>query len=79
LLPTPEFRRKAFDSRTVGWDVPRTTRDRDRARQNLFERDRMFTDRLRGETRRLGLPVIEVDTDVSEDEAAAAVLRTFGI
>ena len=79
LLPTPDFRRAAFDSRTAGWDIPETTRDRDRARQSLFERDRMFTDRLRGETRRLGLRAIEVDGAVGEDELAAAVLDAFGL
>ena len=80
LLPTPAFRRAAFDGRTAaGWDIPETTRDRDRARHNLFERDRMFTDRLRAETRRLGLRAIEVDATVSEDELAAAVLDAFGL
>ena len=79
LLPTPEFRRAAFDSRTVGWDIPSTTSDRDRARDNLFERDRMFTDRLRADPSRLGLRAIDVDTAVSEDELAAAVLDAFGL
>ena len=77
LLPTPDFRAAAFDSRTVGWDVPSNTSDPERARQNLFERDHMFTDRLRAETKRLGLPVIEVDNGTSEDELAAAVSRAF--
>jgi 2-phosphoglycerate kinase len=79
LLPTPEFRRAAFDSRAAGWDIPRTTSDRARARQNLFERDRMFTDRLRAEAMRLGLPVIEVDTELGEEALAAAVRRSFGL
>ncbi|MEQ0564359.1 hypothetical protein ABJI51_35225 [Amycolatopsis sp. NEAU-NG30] len=75
LLPTPEFRRAAFDRR--GWDIPRRTGDPARASQNLLERDRMFTDRLRGETRRLGLPVIEVDVGMSEDELVRRVTRVF--
>jgi 2-phosphoglycerate kinase len=79
LLPTPEFRRAAFDGRTGGWDIPSTTSDPERARQNLFERDRLFTDHLRAETRRLGLRAIEVDRAMSEDDLTDAVAHTFGL
>jgi 2-phosphoglycerate kinase len=79
LLPTPEFRRAAFDGRLHGWDVPRTVSDRQRARRNLFERDRMFTDRLRAEAARLALPVIELDTAMREAETTEAVSRIFGL
>jgi 2-phosphoglycerate kinase len=79
LLPTPDFRIAAFDSRTSGWDIPSKTSDPERARQNLFERDRMFTDRLRAETRRLGLPSIEVNSAMGEDDVAAAVSHAFGL
>jgi 2-phosphoglycerate kinase len=79
LLPTPDFRAAAFDSRTVGWDIPSQTSDPERARQNLFERDHMFTDRLRAETRRLGLAAIEVNGAMSEDDLAAAVSQSFGL
>jgi hypothetical protein len=60
LLPTPEFRRAAFDGR--GWQIPGKTSNPELARRNLLERDRMFTDRLFAETKHLELPVIEVDT-----------------
>ena len=79
LLPTPGFRRAAFDGRTDGWDVPSTASDRQRARRNLFERDRMFTDRLRAEAAHLALPVIEVHTAMREDETVAAVSCVFGL
>jgi 2-phosphoglycerate kinase len=79
LLPTPDFRAAAFDSRTVGWDIPSQTSDPERARQSLFERDHMFTDRLRAETARLGLPAIDVDSAMSEDDLAAAVSHAFGL
>jgi 2-phosphoglycerate kinase len=79
LLPTPDFRAAAFDSRTVGWDIPSKTSDPTLARQNLFERDHMFTDRLRTETKRLGLPAIEVNSDMSEDDLVAAVSHAFGL
>ncbi|MEV0398999.1 hypothetical protein [Actinoallomurus sp. NPDC050550] len=77
LLPTPEFRRTAFDGR--GWEIPRKTSDPERARRNLLERDRMFTDRLFEETKRLELPVIEVDTTMPEDEVAGRVTQAFGL
>lgn len=79
LLPAPDFRTAAFDSRTVGRDIPGKTSNPDRARQNLFDRDRMFTDHLRTETRHLGLPVTEVNGAMTEDDLAAAVSRAFGL
>jgi 2-phosphoglycerate kinase len=44
LLPTPEFHRAALEAR--GWPVPAQTSDPERARRNLIERDRLFTERL---------------------------------
>jgi 2-phosphoglycerate kinase len=78
LLPTPEFRRTAFDSRRTTWDIPRKTSNPERARCNLLERDRMFTDRLLAQTKRLGLPVIEIDITMNEDELARQVTLAFG-
>jgi hypothetical protein len=79
LLPTAEFRQTAIDSRGNGWALPRNTSDPERARRNLAERDRMFTERLFEETRRLELPAIEVDTAMSEDELARRVTQAFGL
>ncbi len=79
LLPTPRFRRAAFDSRGTAWDIPNKTSDPERALRNLLERDRMFTDRLFQETKRLELPVIEIDTATSEDELVGQVTRAFGL
>lgn len=79
LLPTPRFREAAFDRRQVGWDVPPAATDRERGRRNLFERDKMFTDRLIEETARLGLPTIEVDTTISEDVLLSRIVRSFGL
>ncbi|MBO0837370.1 MAG: hypothetical protein J2P28_17945 [Actinobacteria bacterium] len=78
LLPTAEFRQAAMDGRGNGWALPRTS-DPDRARRNLAERDRMFTDRLSKETMRLDLPVIEIDAGMSEDELASQVTQAFGL
>ncbi|WP_199042621.1 hypothetical protein [Glycomyces salinus] len=79
LLPTAEFRRAAFERRSVpGSDFVDRTSDPDRAMRNLAERDRMFTDRLRGELSRLDLRAIEIDTSMSEDQVFGAVVGAFG-
>jgi 2-phosphoglycerate kinase len=77
LLPTPEFRRAAFDRR--GWVIPHRTGDPELAQRNLLERDRMFTDRLFDETKRLELPVVEVDPAMNEDELAGQVTQLLGL
>jgi 2-phosphoglycerate kinase len=73
LLPTPGFRRAAFDSR--GWwpEIARKTSDPERALRNLLERDRMFTELLCEEAKRLQLRVIDVDTAMTEDDLAQLV------
>jgi 2-phosphoglycerate kinase len=77
LLPTPDFRRAAFDNRGSLWDISRRTSDPERALRNLLERDRMFTERLYDETERLELRVIEVDTTMTEDELTDRVTEAF--
>jgi 2-phosphoglycerate kinase len=79
LLPTPEFRRAAFASRGSLWEIARKTSDPEKALQNLLERDRMFTDRLRQEAGRLDLPVIEISTAMTEDGLARRVTEAFGL
>jgi 2-phosphoglycerate kinase len=79
LLPTHDFRRAAFESRGSTWTIAGRTSDPERALHNLLERDRMFTDRLRAETRRLGLTAIEVDGTMTEDELIARVRDEFGL
>ena len=79
LLPTPGFREVAFESRGTTWDIPNKTSEPERALRNLLERDRMFTDVLRGETSRLGLPFIEIATEMSEGEPTRKLTRTFGL
>jgi 2-phosphoglycerate kinase len=78
LLPTPDFRRAASETRGDAWAFLDRTTDPARARRNLLERDRMFTDRLRDETARLGLPTIEVDTTMTEDALFERVNELLG-
>ena len=77
LLPTPDFRRAALDSRGSLWEIAGNTNDPEQALHNLLVRDRMFTERLRQETRRLDLRVIEVDTAMTEDDLAGRVAEAF--
>jgi hypothetical protein len=78
-LPTPGFRRAAFASRGSLWKIALKTSDPQRALQNLLERDRMFTQILREETKRLSLPAIEIDTTMTEDDLTERVTGTFGL
>jgi hypothetical protein len=78
LLPAPEFRQAVIESRGGSeWGFLGKTSDPERALHNLLERDRMFTDILREETARLGLPAIEVDTTMTEHDLATQVMDVF--
>ena len=79
LLPAPDFRRAAFENRAATLQFWQRTSDPDRALRNLLERDRMFTGQLRAEAGRLGLPVIEVDATVTEDDLVRQVADGFGL
>jgi hypothetical protein len=79
LLPTADFRRAAFESRGSTWQIAGRTSNPEKALHNLLERDRMFTDRLREQTRDLGLPTIEVDGTMTEDELTERVAEAFGL
>jgi 2-phosphoglycerate kinase len=79
LLPTPRFRRAALTSRGSLWQIAGKTTDPERALANLLERDRLFTERLREETKEMGLPVLDVDVTLTEDDLAGQVTRMFGL
>jgi 2-phosphoglycerate kinase len=79
LLPTPQFRRAAFDSRGGLWQIAGRTGDPDRALNNLLERDRMFTERLDTTATGLGLPVVRVDPAMTVDDVAGQIADAFGL
>jgi 2-phosphoglycerate kinase len=79
LLPTPDFRRTAFDSRGFTWSIPRHTTDPERALANLLERDRLFTNLVAAEARRLGLRAIEVNGDLDVEALSDRVARCLGL
>ncbi|WP_127500933.1 hypothetical protein [Actinoplanes solisilvae] len=59
----------AFERRGSTWLIAGRTSDPPRALANLLERDRLFTDRLRG----CGRATIDVAPGMSEDELARRV------
>jgi hypothetical protein len=79
LLPTPGFRRAAFASRGSLHTIAGKTSDPDRALENLLDRDQMFTEVLRAETRRLGLAAVSVDTTITEGELTRQAARLLGL
>jgi hypothetical protein len=79
LLPTPEFRRAAFESRNTLWNIAGKTSNPERALQNLLIRDGMFTDRLRVETKSEGLPAIEINRHLTEDALYDQVVKLFAL
>ena len=80
LLPSPDFRQAVMRSRggSESGFLARTS-DPERALLNLLERDRMFTDQLRAETARLQVPVIDVDTTMTEDQLIRRVVEMLGL
>jgi hypothetical protein len=79
LLPTPRLRRVALEARRSLWDIAGRTSDPERALGNLLDRDAMFTDRLRTSVRSLGLPALEVDTDLPVNAVVAQVGDILGL
>ena len=78
LLPTPDFRQVAFRSRaTADGGFTERTGDPRRAEHNVAVRDALFTERLREETARLGLPAVTVDGTLTEDELTERVSEIF--
>ena len=79
LLPTPEFRRAAFESRGSTWTIPNKTSDPQRALANLLARDQLFTEELRTQARAAQLLTIDVDGSVGVAESVARVGEALGL
>jgi 2-phosphoglycerate kinase len=77
LLPTPEFRRHAFDTRGSTWHLANSTSDPARALGNLLTRDHLFTARLAEQTKALHLNAIQVDIGMTEDDLCQATVGIF--
>ena len=79
LLPTPEFRRAAFESRGSTWTIPNKTSDPQRALANLLARDQLFTEELRAQARASRLQTVDVDGSVGVAESVARVGEALGL
>jgi len=79
LIPTPEFRRAAFESRGTLWSIPNKTSNPKRALSNLLERDRLFTQRLQAMLDTTRLPAVKVDCSLTEDALESCIAGKFGL
>jgi hypothetical protein len=79
LVPIPQFRRAALDSRGSTWDIPGKTSNPERALANLLTRDRLFTDEVSKQAAALQLRVIEVDGSLSLDQLTKRVAQGLGL
>jgi hypothetical protein len=79
LIPTPEFRRAAFESRGTMWSIPNKTSNPKRALSNLLERDRLFAERLQGMVETTDLPAVTVDGRLTEDALESCITGKFGL
>jgi 2-phosphoglycerate kinase len=79
LVPTPEFRKVAFDARAFTWEIPGRTSDPERALANLLARDQLFTDQMAREAAQLELPIIEVDVGMTIDALVERVSAALAL
>ena len=77
LIPTPEFRLAAFESRGSLWSIAAKTSNPERALSNLLERDRLFTAYLQEMAVTTGVPVISVENGVAESVLEDRVATHF--
>jgi 2-phosphoglycerate kinase len=76
LLPTPEFRKRAFAARGSTMSIAGRTGDPARALANLLRRDAAFTERLAAETGSAGW---EIDGREPLEHLIGRVARRFGL
>jgi hypothetical protein len=79
LVPTPAFRRAAFDSRGSTWEIPEKTSDPVRALQPMLMRDQLFTSEVAREAAAFRLPVIEIDIGMTVDDLRERVGKALGL
>ncbi len=79
LVPTPQFRRAAFEARGFTWEIPGRTSDPERASENLLTRDQLFTAIVASEATALRLPVIEIGVGVTVDVLKGRVRDALAI
>jgi len=79
LIPTPDFRRHAFEARGFTSAIPQRTSDPVRALANLLERDRLFTEQVANEAAARALTIIEVDGTLGIEALTDLVGEALGL
>jgi hypothetical protein len=79
LIPTPQFRRVALESRGSLWSIAGRTSDPERALSNLLARDAIYTEEVFKEAAALHLNIIEIDGSFTVDEVVARVEECLGL
>ena len=79
LLPTPEFRLAALETRGTLWSIPDKTSNPRRALSNILERDRQFTERLQVIVETSGLPAVTVDGRQTVGALERSIAGKFGL
>jgi len=79
LVPTPEFRHSAFDSRGFTWEIPKKTSKPEQALSNLLIRDQLFTEEVAKEATALQLRIVEVNGALSISELTGRVADHLGL
>lgn len=79
LIPTPQFRSAALESRGSLWSIAGRTSDPERALSNLLARDAIYTEEVFKEAAALHLNTIEIDGSFSVVELVACVEECLGL
>ena len=79
LIPTPEFRLAAFESRGSLWSIAEKTSNPERALSNHLERERLFTAYLQDMAEEAGVPVINLDGPLAESVLESRVATQFDL
>lgn len=79
LIPTPDFRRRAFATRHRSEAFWLRTADPERALANLLARDGMFASVIAEDAVRSGMRALAIDSTCTVDAAVAAVAKDFSL
>jgi hypothetical protein len=79
LLPTPAFRRAAFNARGSTWTIAGKTTDPPIALQNLLARDELFTDELRRQSELERARTLTVDGSLDVEATTRLVGGYLGL
>lgn len=79
LLPTPHFRKKAFEQRNMLQDFPSKTSNPNMAMKNLLQRDGIFTNWLEEQVTKYKLRSVTVDENTTQNILLAQVADLFNL